>query len=156
MLVLLLGFTSRCSNSLFKRVRGILPNKFWIGSKQTNQSQNSKIAYKVKQMANKIFSCMFSFQQKITSFKGMRTEWRLKHLFVMLQTVKVQPNDGFGTILPHEKIDLYLYFSPDKAEVYINIVLVWCKSLENPNNVLYGFLWISYEAKTCAILMPFW
>ena len=38
----------------------------------------------------------------------------------ILQTVRVQPNDGFGTILPHEKIDLYLYFSPEKAEVIYN------------------------------------
>ena len=44
----------------------------------------------------------------------------------ILQTVRVQPNDGFGTILPHEKIDLYLYFSPEKAEVIYNCFLPFC------------------------------
>ncbi|XP_066929117.1 cilia- and flagella-associated protein 74-like isoform X2 [Clytia hemisphaerica] len=34
------------------------------------------------------------------------------------ETIQIQPNDGFGTILPHENIDLHVYFSPDKAQEY--------------------------------------
>ncbi|XP_055958483.1 cilia- and flagella-associated protein 74 isoform X1 [Patella vulgata] len=43
--------------------------------------------------------------------------------------VEVQPNDGFGTLLPLETIDLDVIFSPDKARDY-KFDLV-CKSLIN-------------------------
>lgn len=68
--------------------------------------------------------------------------------FVFLfQFVEVQPNDGFGTLLPLETIDLEVIFSPKKAKDYkfeLN-----CKSLINRsvlkhtrNNVfLYIFGW---------------
>ena len=40
--------------------------------------------------------------------------------------IDVQPNDGFGTILPHEKLDLDVMFSPSKAQDYRFKLL--CKS----------------------------
>ena len=32
--------------------------------------------------------------------------------------VDVQPNDGFGTLLPEEKVEVHLIFKPSKADVY--------------------------------------
>ena len=51
---------------------------------------------------------------------------RTKSLF---QYVEVQPNDGFGTLLPLETIELDVIFSPKKARDYkfeLN-----CKSIIN-------------------------
>lgn len=48
---------------------------------------------------------------------------------LFFQFVEVQPNDGFGTLLPLETIDLEVIFSPKKAKDYkfeLN-----CKSLIN-------------------------
>ena len=35
----------------------------------------------------------------------------------MLQTVDVQPNDGFGTLLPLESFDVDIMFNAKKAKV---------------------------------------
>lgn len=35
-----------------------------------------------------------------------------------LQFIEVQPNDGFGTLLPEETLEIDLIFSPNKAKVY--------------------------------------
>jgi hypothetical protein len=48
---------------------------------------------------------------------------------VSFQYVEVQPNDGFGTLLPLETVELEVIFSPSKARDYkfeLN-----CKSLIN-------------------------
>lgn len=45
---------------------------------------------------------------------------------VPVQFVDIQPNDGFGTILPLETVELDLIFQPTKAKEY-NFELV-CKS----------------------------
>ena len=50
-------------------------------------------------------------------------------VFFFLQYVEVQPNDGFGTLLPLETIELDVIFSPQKAYDY-KFELV-CKSLIN-------------------------
>ena len=49
--------------------------------------------------------------------------------YIALQYVEVQPDDGFGTLLPLETIDLDIIFSPKKAKEYkfeLN-----CKSIIN-------------------------
>ena len=48
---------------------------------------------------------------------------------LLFQYVEVQPNDGFGTLLPLEAIELDVLFSPHKAFDY-KFELV-CKSLIN-------------------------
>ncbi|XP_065655305.1 cilia- and flagella-associated protein 74 isoform X2 [Hydra vulgaris] len=42
------------------------------------------------------------------------------------EAIEIQPNDGFGTVLPNELLDIILFFNPKKAEEY-NFELV-CKS----------------------------
>lgn len=63
---------------------------------------------------------------------------------LFFQFVEVQPNDGFGTLLPLETIDLEVIFSPKKAKDYkfeLN-----CKSLINRSVLEHtrnnGFLYI--------------
>lgn len=36
----------------------------------------------------------------------------------LLQFVDIQPNDGFGTILPLDTLELDVIFQPTKAKVY--------------------------------------
>lgn len=39
-------------------------------------------------------------------------------LCVCLQFIEIQPNDGFGTLLPQETLEINLIFSPKKAQEY--------------------------------------
>ncbi|CAF3548736.1 unnamed protein product, partial [Rotaria sp. Silwood2] len=43
--------------------------------------------------------------------------------------IQVQPNDGFGTLLPEETIDLHVLFSPTATKEYRCTLI--CKSLVN-------------------------
>ena len=49
--------------------------------------------------------------------------------FVCFQYVDVQPNDGFGTLLPLETVELDIIFQPKKSGEF-NFELT-CKSLIN-------------------------
>jgi hypothetical protein len=51
-----------------------------------------------------------------------------------MKYVNVQPNDGFGTLLPNETIQLDINFSPKSAKEFI--FQVTCKSLVNRDFVI--------------------
>lgn len=52
----------------------------------------------------------------------------------IFQYVSVQPNDGFGTLLPNETVELDINFSPKAAKDYSFVVT--CKSLVNRDFVI--------------------
>ena len=39
-------------------------------------------------------------------------------LFFLIQWISVEPNDGFGTLLPHETVPVDIIFSPDTSKDY--------------------------------------
>ena len=57
------------------------------------------------------------------------------HVNTFLQYVDVQPNDGFGTLLPLETIELDIVFQPKKAREFS--FELTCKSLINRYMYMY-------------------
>ena len=50
-------------------------------------------------------------------------------LIYLFQTIDVQPNDGFGTLLPEESLPIDIIFSPKKAKVCLLLFMVYAYKL---------------------------
>ena len=76
-----------------------------------------------------ILPIMCLFQYVDITIRCLFQYVNISPIMCLLQYLEVQPNDGFGTLLPLETIELDVMFSPQKSDDYkFNLT---CKSLIN-------------------------
>lgn len=78
-----------------------------------------------------------------TIYESVRANVKLTNKSILCQPfgfvklpefVDVQPNDGFGTLLPNETIDIFIHFSPKTAKEFDFKII--CKSLVNRDFII--------------------